>query len=144
MKDIINMVLDINKLDQGNFSVSKKIRTFNPWLEGIVNSFIKEFAENGVDLVFRADNRIGDLPFDEAKLRIVISNLLANALKFSPAGSQVQVRTQLKEDEGMISVSVSDQGIGLNNADPNKLFTRFYQGDHPKKEAESVLPTPGN
>lgn len=133
MKDIINMVLDINKLDQGNFSVSKKIRTFNPWLEGIVNSFIKEFAENGVDLVFRADNRIGDLPFDEAKLRIVISNLLANALKFSPAGSQVQVRTQLKEDEGMISVSVSDQGIGLNNADPNKLFTRFYQGDHPKK-----------
>lgn len=133
MKDIINMVLDINKLDQGNFKVTRKIQAFNPWLEGIVNSFIKEFAENGVDLIFSSDNRIGDIPFDEAKLRIVVSNLLANALKFSPAGSQVRVLTQLKAEEGMISVSVSDQGIGLNNTDLDKLFTRFYQGDHNKK-----------
>ena len=128
MRDIINMVLDINKLDRGGFGIALTVRPFNAWLGDLVDTFVKEFAENGVELAFVPDDAVGNVPFDEAKLRIVVSNLLANALKFSPAGTQVYVCTELCS--GMVRVSVSDQGIGLKNVDIDQLFSRFYQGEH--------------
>lgn len=132
MKDIVNMVLDISKLDQGgSFNISLTVSFFNLWLGKVVSSFVKEFAENGVELIFLPDERVGTIPFDKEKLRIVVSNLLTNALKFSPAGTQVYVRTAYCDS--MISVSVADQGIGLKNVDIDKIFSRFYQGNHNQK-----------
>ena len=128
MRDIINMVLDISKLDKGGFGISLTLRPFNEWLGKLVETFVKEFAENGVDLTFVPGESVGEVPFDEAKLRIVVSNLLANALKFSPAGTRVCVTTE--PTDSMVRVCVSDQGIGLKNVDLDQLFTRFYQGNH--------------
>lgn len=127
MKDIVNMVLDINKLDQGKLGLTPTLQPFNAWMEEIVNSFTKEFAENGIELAFTPDPNLGVCSFDRAKLRIVVSNLLSNALKFSPAGTNVHVSTLLCD--GMIQVSVADQGVGLRNIDKEQLFTRFYQGN---------------
>ena len=131
MKDVVNMVLDINKLDQGGFGISPTCRPFNPWLGKLVNSFAKEFAENGVDLVFIPDEQVDVVSFDDTKLRIVVSNLLANSLKFSPAGTKVQVCTQ--RCDGMVRIRIADQGIGLRHVDTTRLFSRFYQGDHNQK-----------
>lgn len=131
MKDVINMVLDINKLDQGGFGISPTCRPFNPWLGKLVNSFAKEFAENGVDLVFIPDEQVDVVSFDDTKLRIVVSNLLVNSLKFSPSGTKVQVCTQ--RCGSMVRVRIADQGIGLRHVDTTRLFSRFYQGDHNQK-----------
>lgn len=131
MKDVVNMVLDINKLESGGVRLSLVVRPFNEWLARLVESFEREFAENGIELEFLPDERIGGVTLDDSKLRIVVSNLLANALKFSPAGTTVTVRTELFNS--MVRVSVSDQGIGLKNVDPDQLFTRFYQGIHNRK-----------
>ena len=51
-----------------------------------------------------------------------------NALKFSPSDTTITVSSELLDDK--IRVSVADQGIGLGNLDANKLFTRYYQGNH--------------
>ena len=51
-----------------------------------------------------------------------------NALKFSPSDTTITVSSELLNDK--IRVSVADQGIGLGNLDANKLFTRYYQGNH--------------
>ena len=53
-----------------------------------------------------------------------------NALKFCEPETQITVSTQLKGN--YVRVAVADQGIGLQNVDPRKLFNRFYQGKHNK------------
>ena len=92
----------------------------------IVDSLIRGFSEteDGNRIV-----RLGDMQvighMDPEMVEIVISNMLSNALKFSPEGGTVTVN--LLETPTRIEVSVTDQGIGLPQAEMDKIFERFYQ-----------------
>lgn len=72
---------------------------------------------------------------DRGALLRVVSNLLDNALKFSPAGSTVTVRAQ--EEDGLATLIVSDQGPGIPAQDLPRVFERFYKGD-PSRASEGV------
>ena len=62
---------------------------------------------------------------------MIISNLLANALKFTPAGNTVTLTT--RKEEGYIRILITDEGVGLNEEDMKHLFVRFYQGRNSKE-----------
>ena len=62
---------------------------------------------------------------------MIVSNLLANALKFTPEGNSVTLTTQ--KEKGNIRISVIDEGIGLDEEDIKQLFVRFYQGKDSKE-----------
>ena len=71
---------------------------------------------------------------DEGRLRQVFSILIDNALRYSVTGSEVRVVTQ--ERDGMIEISVQDDGIGLSEKDLKEVFTRFYRGDLAKRKVD--------
>lgn len=131
MKDVINMVLDINKMDEGLSKLNLTSHHFNQWVQSVAEDFRKEFEKKEIQLCYELNDSIGELLFDEDKCKIVLSNFLINALKFSPPNKKVTVSTNLVD--AYVKVSVSDEGIGLGNVDMKKLFSRFYQGDHDKK-----------
>lgn len=56
-----------------------------------------------------------------------VSNLIANAIAYSPRGTRVAVA--VKAEEGTVDISVSDQGIGISEADRDRIFERFYRSD---------------
>ncbi len=95
-------------------------------LVAIVDSLIRGFSEteDGNRIV-----RLGDMEVighvDPEMAEIVMSNLLSNALKFSPGGGTVSVDLRVKADR--IEVSVMDQGIGIPADELDKIFDRFYQ-----------------
>ncbi len=60
---------------------------------------------------------------DRARLTMIVTNLLHNAIKYSPAGGEVEVRCGL--DESTATVAVRDHGIGIASTDRERLFTRF-------------------
>lgn len=104
---------------------------FNDWLEDIAGSFTEEFTNKGVDFIYNFDNQIADWTFDMNKCEMIISNLLANALKFTPAGSTVTLTT--RKEEGHIRILITDEGVGLDEEDMKHLFVRFYQGRNSKE-----------
>lgn len=128
MKNIINMVLDLNKMGQTQLSITKSPYHLNEWIREVSEDFRSEFAAHQMTLTYQLDDAVGIIPFEKSKCEIVLSNLLMNALKFSHPGTTVTVSSHLEGD--YVRVSVSDQGIGLQNTDPAQLFTRFYQGKH--------------
>lgn len=128
MKDIINMVLDLNRVSTDGNQLKKASHNINEWIISIADDFKTEFNEKNVVLNFQLDNTLPPVWFDEWKCQIVFSNMLINALKFSEPGTRVLI-TSLKSDD-FVRVSVTDEGIGLGNTLPEKLFTRFYQGEH--------------
>lgn len=131
MKNIIDMTLDIGKLDSGNGRLDLKEHEIDPWIRNVCEGFEGEYRDAGVELVYELSPRAGCAVFDRAKCNIILYNLLINALKFSPAGTTVTVSSHVAD--GHVEISVSDQGIGLANVDKDKLFTNFYQGAHDKK-----------
>ena len=65
---------------------------------------------------------------DREKVRVVLDNLISNAVKFTPAGGQVRVALRSRGDE--IEMSVADTGVGIQSQELERIFDRFYQAEN--------------
>lgn len=132
MKTIINMVLDVRKLEEGKEVLRMSTYSLNHWIREVGANFADEFAAKEIQLVYELDENIRNVSFDKNKCEFVLSNFLMNALKFSEERTIVTISSTINLGENSVRVSVADQGIGLNIADMNSLFSNFYQGAHDK------------
>lgn len=130
MKNIIDMILNMRKMEMEKNILRMSSVTFNDWLQTILDDFKDEFSMRNMNLVFVPDPAIQSLYCDPVQCEIVINNLLTNAYKFSEKDSTVTVHTCLEGNGSRIRVSVKDEGIGIQKEDISNLFTRFYQGRH--------------
>jgi len=64
---------------------------------------------------------------DEALLQVALHNLIANAIQYSPEGSRVGIG--VTSSDGVVEIAVTDQGIGIEEADRERVFERFYRAD---------------
>lgn len=131
MKEIINMVLDINRLNATEDHINRQRCELILWIKNIVEEFSNELNAKNISIQFQLDKQIDFVFFDAWKCQIVLSNFLMNALKFSDPDTQIVISTEQKEK--MVRIAVSDQGMGLHEEDIGKLFNRFYQGKHNKQ-----------
>ena len=83
-------------------------------------------AEHEVELELDAEGG-ADLIGDRARLAQILDNLIANAVKFTPPGGHVEVRTFLEAD--VVVVEVADTGIGISDEDQDRLFQRFFRAE---------------
>jgi signal transduction histidine kinase len=74
-----------------------------------------------------------ELPVDAQRVAQVVDNLLSNAIKYSPGGGEVRVR--LHVDGNRAEIAVSDTGIGIEAADRDRLFTRFFRARHAEEQS---------
>ncbi|WP_034040448.1 two-component regulator propeller domain-containing protein [Wocania ichthyoenteri] len=128
MKNIVNTLLDIRKIEVGKETLNVKPHQLNNWIHSVANDFKHEFRVHRTQIVYDFDQSIDEVPFDKTKCKTVLSNLLTNALKFSIEDTEVVLST--RKFENKVIVSIKDQGIGLDGVDLNNLFTDFYQGSH--------------
>lgn len=130
MKNIIDMILNMRKMEVEKDILRMSPAAFNEWLQAILDDFKDEFSLRNINLVFVPDPEIKTMYFDCNQCEIIINNLLTNAYKFSEENSTVSVSTQLEGNRSRIRVKIKDEGIGLQEEDITHLFTRFYQGKH--------------
>lgn len=128
MKNLINMVLDVRKMEVGGTKLSVQPHPLNQWIGQVVADFVSEGQAMKVDIQSSFSQEVGIVNFDKEKCEIVLNNLLSNALKHSPEQTTITIGTRMLPVEGMVQVSVADEGCGLKQVDVSKLFTRFYQG----------------
>jgi signal transduction histidine kinase/ligand-binding sensor domain-containing protein/DNA-binding response OmpR family regulator len=133
---LINQLLDLSKLEAGALQlnlVPADAATFGARLLG---SFTSMAHSQGVVVHLRAPSGPVPLVFDPEKLEDILTNLLANALRFAPAGGEVTL--EIREDAassvvplGAVSFVVHDTGPGIAPEHQARLFDRFYQATSP-------------
>lgn len=84
------------------------------------------YDQKGVSLTIATQSPLHAM-VDKKRMGQVVTNLLSNALKFTPAAGNVSVH--LKSGDGAVIVSVKDTGIGINKAELEMVFERFYRGE---------------
>lgn len=131
MKSIINWVLDYDKNTSLSESLNKSFVDINDLVRDIVADFEQEFVEKRIQVRLDLQKDLLPIEIDKAKIYVVISNILMNALKFSPSDSVITIRNAVINN--YLYMEVEDNGIGFKNVDIDKLFTRFYQGNHSQK-----------
>jgi two-component system, OmpR family, sensor histidine kinase BaeS len=95
-----------------------------------VAAFQSQAAAEGINLSFDADQEEGQFEVDGERIRQVLSNLLVNALRFTPEGGFIQVssKTMKNEGEGWAQIEVLDSGGGIPAQDLAHIFERFFKG----------------
>lgn len=130
MKDIINIVLDARRMEVGQEVLRISSHPLHKWIKEVADTFQTASKAKEIEISYNFDESIQNVAYDDTKCRVVLSNLIMNALKYSPDNTRIIIKTACTNES--IQVLVQDQGIGLDNVDINKLFTRFYQGKHNK------------
>lgn len=128
MKDLLNMVLDLRKMEEGKDHLKINRIDYNKWLCDTIEDIANEELAEGITIVTELDPAVGMVDFDKQKCDTVLMNVLMNAVKHSSSGDRIVIRTSLKD--GFVKTSISDQGPGLSNIDPSQMFTRFYQSNN--------------
>jgi signal transduction histidine kinase/ActR/RegA family two-component response regulator len=129
LMSILNDVLDISKLDSGGLTIAP-VDVEVPRLFSETLALMRPLAqEHQLTLDVQLDD---DLPrrlvLDGKRLKQILFNLIGNGIKFTRQGG-VRVRVQWQPQAGRLSVCVSDDGIGMDEATLQRLFQRFTQGD---------------
>ncbi|HEX7028417.1 MAG TPA: ATP-binding protein, partial [Gammaproteobacteria bacterium] len=130
--DMIQSVLDISKIEQGNLTIEKRQFDLHATLRNITTVFEVQAAAKGLNFTKYV---APDVPFaligDEDHLKQILVNMLGNALKFTETGS-IQVKVKLKEKLGkkvIITFQVQDTGIGIPENKLQSIFEPFVQAD---------------
>lgn len=127
---MINNILDFSKIRSGNMVLDKREFSINQLLENLYASHKPATLENNIKLEFKKDNKIPEaLIGDPVRLNQVLSNLIANAIKFTDVG-KVQIKAALiEENEKSVKLSfeISDTGIGIAPKDQKEIFKPFQQ-----------------
>ena len=129
---VINDILDLSKIEAGQFEVSQGTFNLAEEVERSVTILGAQAQAKGIELVCRADAELPDyVRGDSGCLRQVLINLVGNAVKFTEQGSVlVEVSPVGHYDQGVkIAFAVHDTGPGIEQDSINHLFDRFVRGD---------------
>ena len=130
---IINDILDVSKIESGKFELDNNDFNFEKMLMRVVNVSNFRVDEKQQKLSIYVDRDIPSLLFgDGQRLAQVITNLLGNAVKFTPKEGSIHLSTYLLEEKGNfceIKFTVTDTGIGISAEQQKMLFQPFQQAE---------------
>lgn len=128
LQSLIDSVLDVSRLERGIQVVLQKSPILpKKLLADVAEAMKPEFEARGIKLELDPALDLPTIVGDESKLHRLVTNLLGNALKFTPRGGAVKVNGRREGD--LTRVEIEDNGIGIAAENIPRLFRKFYQVD---------------
>jgi signal transduction histidine kinase/ABC-type amino acid transport substrate-binding protein/FixJ family two-component response regulator len=129
---VINDILDMSKIESGKFDLSPAEFDFEKMLQRVMNVVKFRADEKKQAITIHIDKNIPKILIgDDQRLAQVITNLIGNAVKFTPEGGSVHIDTRFlgEDDVCTVQIKVTDTGIGLSPEQQSKLFQSFQQAE---------------
>jgi signal transduction histidine kinase len=129
LQELVSDLLDVSKIQTGKLTFNKEDFSLNELIEEIIQDMQDASANHRIS--FRTKQKVS-VHADRFRLYQVLTNLLTNAIKYSPEGGEIKVG--LKRTDGKSVVSVQDFGIGIPKGQQKKIFDRLYQVTDPTEK----------
>jgi PAS domain S-box-containing protein len=134
--DLITDILDFQKLEADRMKLDLQTNSIDEVLSDVRETMALYARKNQVELSFGTAKDMPRARFDRAKIIQVLTNLIGNAIKFTPQGGRVSVNVQQQNEDWVISVS--DTGMGIPKEALPKIFERFYRVNRPGTEIQGT------
>jgi PAS domain S-box-containing protein len=125
---LINDILDISRIEAGKVNLTLTNVDLEPLVGRLALSLRPQIESKRQELTFHVDPHLPRVRADSARLTQIITNLLSNAQKYTPAGGKISLRAVGQGRH--VCIAVTDTGIGLTPDEQGKLFTRFYRAQN--------------
>jgi len=125
LREIVESLLELSRLESGEKLLRLEPKPSREFVEATANEFRPDFEDHGIALAVEIDPDAPKVLVDPVRGRLVLANLLSNALHHTPAGGKVTVRAA--PHGGYVRISVADTGRGIPPEHVDRIFDRFYQ-----------------
>ncbi|MBT1707959.1 PAS domain-containing protein [Fulvivirgaceae bacterium PWU5] len=129
---LIRDLLDSTKITAGKLSMQFEKLDINALIAERLEE-LQRLTDKHTIVFQRGDVR--EVPADKERIGQVLTNLVTNAVKYSPDGGDINVSTEPDKDKGGVRVTVTDYGIGIEEANKAKIFDRFFRVNDPRVKA---------
>jgi len=130
--NLVNQLMDIRKIDKGQFKLKVERVEVLDYLHNIAADFQFYTDEKRIELNVQSTFSKLFIFIDPSNFEKVIINLLSNAFRFSPPESEINIVVSVPRDtRNRLRIEVADSGIGIDNQILNTIFDRFVQGNTP-------------
>lgn len=133
---LINRVLDFQRLERSTMRLDMQENDINEVVKEVYETMVLSAKKKGVDVFLKLDDNLSTMRFDGDKIIQVLTNLISNAIKFTPEGGQVSVCVARQGEEAVICVT--DTGIGIPKEALGRIFERFYRVQRPGKQIQGT------
>jgi PAS domain S-box-containing protein len=133
---LIDDVLDFQKLSAGKMRFHLQANPIGPVVEEAYTTMLPQAARSRVGLALDLETPLPPVVYDSDRIMQVLTNLLSNALKFTPEGGRVLLSAHRRNEQ--LAIQVRDTGYGIPKEDLPKLFTRFFRVHRPGKEIKGT------
>jgi signal transduction histidine kinase/putative methionine-R-sulfoxide reductase with GAF domain len=124
---LINDLLDVSRIDAGRMTFTWEVLHPNDLVEQVMQTLHPQAAELNLHLEAALPENLPPIRGDRQRIIQILTNLLGNAVKFTPAGGRVRVAAAV--ESGLLVVRVADTGVGIPAHAMPRIFDRFYQVD---------------
>jgi signal transduction histidine kinase/DNA-binding response OmpR family regulator len=128
--DLVNQMLDLSRLESGAMPLHLQQAEIVPFLSYLTQSFQSFAASKNIQLHFTSEVNECILDFDADKLTKVVSNLISNAVKYTPKGGHIYVK--IRQLQQQLELCIADTGMGIPEEQLPFIFDRFYQVTPPQ------------
>ncbi len=129
LEQLVADLLDLSRLERGSIALSPELSSLNALAADVVHRLLKLSEERQVTLELIQAPKLPPVRVDLHKMTQVLTNLIVNALNYTPAGGQVTVETaqETRGNQAGIRLIVQDTGIGIAPGDQEHIFERFFR-----------------
>jgi two-component system phosphate regulon sensor histidine kinase PhoR len=135
---LIDDILNLSRIESGSVRASVEPTDFNEVVRQVLDVASVQAQARGLVLEHRLDPSLGSVSADPDLLFQAVMNLVSNAIKYTPEGGRVEVRTLRDDRRGLLAFEVSDTGLGIPAQDLPHIFEKFYRVRANQKAAKGT------
>ena len=124
---LVNDVLDFSKLNSGRTSFMMEPVSVAAILADTAEDEMPLAKQKGHELILEVPDEISDVHVDKMRLKQVLTNIINNAIKFTPDNGRIVIKADNADE--MVKISIIDNGIGIKEENMGKIFDNFVQVD---------------
>jgi signal transduction histidine kinase/DNA-binding response OmpR family regulator len=126
--NLINQLLDLSRLEAKKLKLNTSMGNIAQYVKGLAKEFEQIAEQRDISLNIYMDRESIDAYFDKEKMERIITNVMSNAIKFTPQGGRITVKLA-ETAHNEVEIIVRDSGVGIPKSELVRIFDRFYQVD---------------
>lgn len=128
MRDLVNALLNVSRIDMGSFIIEPEKIDIVEMIENLLQEMESVVNKKKIKVTRKLDDLPQDYLADPKLLRIVLQNILSNAVKYTP--DKGSVRIEARKNKSDFVISVQDTGYGIPKNQQEKIFEKFFRADN--------------
>ena len=129
MVELVNALLDVSRLELGTFIIEPELTDICGLAKNVIAEQKPQIDVKKIKFLFSCEKKVMFLQADPKLLRMVMQNILSNAIKYTPDGGKIKFAISISDKEN-IKIKISDTGYGIPKNQHGKIFTKLFRADN--------------